>query len=261
MELINDFDIELGAGLVTAETYQTLYCSPIADTIFLKRDHSFKENSREIDCYGNFWTFAFSNFSSDQVYLKTGGKFTEVVGPCALITPPFSIIDWNMRPGQIRWYAFMSKAPYPTDMPQLASFFQLPENFVVPQTAHEIFSLIRNAPDLKIVEKQEAISSVALRTKQKIQETLGDTESLLSLAEELGYSHSVMTRYFKKNFEISPIDYRSRCRIFESMLLLMLREKNVTQAGFEVGFEDCSAFFRQFKRQTRVSPSQFLEVP
>ena len=256
--LPNELDKQQGIATITAETYQTVYSSPFADSIFLRRDHQFSQNAREVDCYGNFWAFPFSTFNPGQVYCKTQGKLIEVTGPAAVWTPNYSMIDWNLAPGQIRWYAFMSKAPVPTDLPKVATLISLPEDFTIPKSAEDIFALVRNASNPITVEKEEAPSSVATKTKSKLQQNLGSSISLAEVAEELGYSHSVMTRLFKKNFDISPVDYRSRCRIMESMMLLMLREKNVTEAGFEVGFEDCSAFFRQFKRQTQVSPSQFL---
>ena len=263
MELTTNLSEKLdkpqGTATITAETYQTVYSSPFADSIFLRRDHRFVQAAREIDCYGNFWAFPFSNFARGQVYCQTRGKLIEVAGPAAMWTPNYSIIDWQMQPGDIRWYAFMSKAPVPADLPKVATLISLPENFSIPKSAEDIFSLVRNAKNPIIVEKEESPNSVATKTKLKLQQNLGSSISVAEIAKELGYSHSVMTRLFKKNFEISPVDYRSRCRIMESMVLLMLREKNVTEAGFEVGFEDCSAFFRQFKRQTQVSPSQFLQ--
>lgn len=258
VEDINKSTKRQGSAQVSAQTYQTVYSLPFADSIFLRREHKFASYSKEIDCYGDFWAFAFSNFSPGQVFCKTAGKLVEVVGPAAVWTPRYSVIDWNLNPGAICWYAFMSKTPVPDDLPKAATLLKLPENFVVPQNAEDIFSLVRNASGVVNVEKAESPSAVAEKVKLKLQQNLGSGSSIAEIARELGYSHSVMTRLFKKNFEISPVDYRSRCRIMESMVLLMLREKNVTEAGFEVGFEDCSAFFRQFKRQTQVSPSQFL---
>jgi len=251
-------DMPHGASRISAETYQTFHGSPFADTIFFRRDHRFVTNSRDIDCFGNFWSFAFSNFEPQQVFCKTRGKMIEISGPVAVWTPPYCVIDWNMKPGIFCWYAFMSKAPIPRDLPNVATLIPLPEDFEMPLNAEDIFSLVRNSTGSSIVEKEEAPSAVAAKTKLKLQQNLGNSQSLTEIANELGYSHAVMTRLFKKNFEISPVEYRTRCRIMESMVLLMLREKNVTQAGFEVGFADCSAFFRQFKRQTLVSPSQFL---
>jgi len=255
-----ELDTPLGASRISAETYQTVYSSPFADSIFFRRDHRFVAESRDIDCFGNFWSFAFSNFEPQQAFCKTRGKLIEISGPTAVWTPPYSVIDWNLKPGVFRWYAFMSKAPVPADLPKVATLISLPESFVTPLKAEDIFSLVRNASSSSVsVEKEEAPSAVAAKTKLKLQQNLGSSQSLTEIAQELGYSHAVMTRLFKKNFEISPVEYRARCRIMESMILLMLREKNVTDAGFEVGFADCSAFFRQFKRQTLVSPSQFLE--
>lgn len=257
--MLEKLDIQGGAGKVSAETYQSTYCSPFADTIFLRRDHRFSQRAREIDCYGNFWCFAFSNFEPGQVYIKTRGRLIEASGPCALWTPRYSVIDWNLSPGAIRWYAYMSKYSEPSDLSHTAKLIRLTDDFVPPSSLETVFDLVRNATDVEDVEKVEDASSVAVRTKEKLSEYLGAGSSLQDIARELGYSPSVMTRYFKRNYELSPVDYRSRCRVMESMVLLLLREKNVTQAGFEVGFEDCSSFFRQFKRQTQVSPSQFLE--
>ncbi|MGZ5279610.1 MAG: helix-turn-helix domain-containing protein [Pseudobdellovibrionaceae bacterium] len=249
----------LDALKVSAETYQTVYSSPFKDSIFFRRDHRFTSSTRDIDCFGNFWSFSFSKFGPQQAFCKTRGEMIEIVGPVGVWTPPYSVIDWNMQPGVLRWYAFMSKTQIPTDLPKVATLVSLPENFVTPSKIEDIFSIVRNAASSANVEKEEAPSSVAAKTKLKLQQNLGSSQSLAGIAQELGYSHAVMTRMFKKNFEISPVEYRTRCRVMESMVLLMLRENNVTQAGFEVGFEDCSAFFRQFKRQTLVSPSRFLE--
>jgi AraC-like DNA-binding protein len=257
-DILPEIDLKTGAAQISAETYQTLYSSPFEDSIFLRRDHFFANGAREIDCYGNFWSFVFSTLGPGQVFCKRLGKMIEISGHSAVWTPPYSVVDWNLKPGTLRWYGFMSKAQIPSDIPQKAMLISLPENFKIPKSSEEVFSLVRNSTNKIIIEKEEFPSAVSAKTKLTLQQTLGSNLSLAQIADQLGYSHAVMTRLFKKNFDISPVDYRSRCRIMESMVLLMLREKNVIEAGFEVGFEDCSAFFRQFKRQTQVSPSKFL---
>jgi AraC-like DNA-binding protein len=63
-------------------------------------------------------------------------------------------------------------------------------------------------------------------------------------------------RYFKKSTHLTFTDFLNQYRINQAKKLL-LRDKNVTEACYESGFENLSYFNKTFKKVTGENPSQF----
>jgi len=80
------------------------------------------------------------------------------------------------------------------------------------------------------------------------------------LANVTNMPHSSFRYSFKKITGLSPIDYLIKLRI-EKAIEIMEKNSNtrVTDVAFEIGFDNCSYFTRQFKKIVGVSPISYLK--
>ncbi|ETF04168.1 AraC family transcriptional regulator [Advenella kashmirensis W13003] len=79
------------------------------------------------------------------------------------------------------------------------------------------------------------------------------------LADISGLSMSQLERNFKKIFHTTPLQFIQKIRL-EHALRLLAQDLTITDISARCGYTDHSAFSRQFKQVTGVSPSQFKET-
>ena len=78
---------------------------------------------------------------------------------------------------------------------------------------------------------------------------------IADIAHELGVSHAHLTRQFKRDFGLTPIDYLHHVRVSEAMGKLSLGEAAI-DIGYDVGFNDTTRFYKDFKKVTGTSPGK-----
>ena len=77
------------------------------------------------------------------------------------------------------------------------------------------------------------------------------------IAKRLNLSHTVMGRAFKKTYGLSPVAYRNKLRVTDSLRLILMENSLVTAAAFGIGFDDLSRYYRLFRRQLNTCPSDY----
>jgi AraC-like DNA-binding protein len=76
------------------------------------------------------------------------------------------------------------------------------------------------------------------------------------IASQVHLSTAAFCRYFKKQTKMTFTDFVNQYRINQSKTLL-LQDKNISEAGYAVGFESISHFNKLFKKITGETPSGF----
>jgi AraC-like DNA-binding protein len=77
-----------------------------------------------------------------------------------------------------------------------------------------------------------------------------------TVADSVHMSTAAFCRYFKKQTHMTFTDFVNQYRIAQSKTLL-LQDKSVSEACYEVGFESLSYFNKLFKKLTGENPSAF----
>lgn len=97
----------------------------------------------------------------------------------------------------------------------------------------------------------------AVQKAARLLRTHSDVESLEELAKRCGTSPSWLSRLFRKQMNVSLVDYRNQYRIERFFdLYLDSEQRNITQAAFEAGFGSYAQFHRVFRRKFGYSPAQ-----
>ncbi|WP_411218580.1 helix-turn-helix transcriptional regulator [Terribacillus saccharophilus] len=78
--------------------------------------------------------------------------------------------------------------------------------------------------------------------------------SLSDIAKAGQLSRSETCRYFQRIVKRSPLSYVTDYRIKKSMLLLRDPDVNVTEAGYQVGFNSTSYFIAKFRESVGMTP-------
>ena len=109
--------------------------------------------------------------------------------------------------------------------------------------------------------------SSARRIAEYLGEHFGEEIKLSQLAGEFSYSTDHMIRIFKQHFQMTPHQYLIEVRTSEAKRLLLSTDWPMDQIASAAGFRDLTAFYRDFKQKTGISPGKWrrrmqgLELP
>jgi AraC family transcriptional regulator len=120
--------------------------------------------------------------------------------------------------------------------------------------AHELLRLNDSAPEEGIVRGGLAAWQKT-RVADYVEERLGESVRLSSLAEVARLSPFHFSRAFKQSFGMPPHRYLTSRRIERAKTLLARGELSVTQIGMLVGFAETSSFTAAFRRHTGMTPT------
>lgn len=240
---------------VTSESYVHEF-SKISNTdLKFIRTQDYKINNSEIDCYGDFWSFVYSNIPSPGIQINLEDKVYIVSGKYGMIIPNHSIIEWKYLVPQITWFAYSSILPYPSDYPKNVQIYSLEnENLFLSQDSIKRF-LLNKKPE--IILTRSHLNPYAEKLKTKIDNSFQTNIDLTAFAKELNLSKEWLIKYFKKCFHITPIAYRNKKRLMEAFFRLHLNHNSVLELSHQVGFNDLKQFNTLFKNNMRTQPSKF----
>ncbi len=83
--------------------------------------------------------------------------------------------------------------------------------------------------------------------------------SLAELTAIAGYSVAQLERHCKRVFQLTPRQMIHKARLEEGSRLLQHTDLPITEIALRCGYTDHSAFSRQFRALTSLSPSQFRD--
>jgi AraC-like DNA-binding protein len=127
----------------------------------------------------------------------------------------------------------------------------------------EVFQML--ATSKEVIELNDQDTSVKLFMNDKIRmgtvykyihTHYNETPDVNTVADSVHLSTAAFCRYFKKQTKMTFTDFVNQYRVAQSKTLL-LQDKSVSEACFEVGFESLSYFNKLFKKLTGENPSDF----
>lgn len=93
-----------------------------------------------------------------------------------------------------------------------------------------------------------------------IRENIGEKIQVDDLSEKACMSRTSFYRAFKREFNLSPLDFILKEKIKKAKHLLSESKNSISDVCFELGFSDLNYFGRQFKKSEGISPTQFRSV-
>ncbi|MFP4094516.1 MAG: AraC family transcriptional regulator [Cyclobacteriaceae bacterium] len=156
--------------------------------------------------------------------------------------------------------------------PMKEKIVQKMENLVNQKESYRFLSLIdlllmiAEAPDktplssLSFMESYQRNSSSRLdKIYEFILNHFKEDINLEMVAEVVSMNPSAFSRYFKQATNKTFVQYLNEVRIgYACKKLIYDTDKNVSEIGYESGFNNISNFNKQFKKITKQTPSQYL---
>jgi AraC-like DNA-binding protein len=225
--------------------------------LLFEREHHYAPPQSEIDVFGNFWVLGFSSLNEGALSFSRFGTHP-LSGKIGVLIPPYSIVEWVLQSTRLNWTALI----WPADKLKLSLTepiaFRWQSHNSLPNCFAHIEEQVSNLANTIPIGKLNQKSALANEAKQLLDQELGEELTIGDLAQRLSVEAHGLTRVFKKTFGITPIIYRNKQRVIDSMFhLLFNHEQNISDIGFNVGFADLSRFNKEFKKYTLAKPSQY----
>jgi AraC-like DNA-binding protein len=191
------------------------------------------------------------------IYHSTHGEFALERKSWAFFYPRFAIALAEVRGCELDIEFLSSRMELPSDLPCLPSIFEPAETLDFPSNPEGAWDFIRDGKNFVPVPYCLQPKVTSSRAKKRIDRGFQENDFTIGqLCKELRISNPLLSRYFKRDYGITPIQYRNHLRAISALELLM-RGWPVTDAAYDVGFGDVGRFHRAFKRTTDLTPARY----
>ncbi len=119
------------------------------------------------------------------------------------------------------------------------------------------FTIFTNMPkDTSPVKRKKSLDKMKLIIKY-VENNYSENISIDDMARLCDFSQSHFMKFFKKNMEVSFIEYLNNYRLTMASRLLISSTSSIIAISMESGFDNLSYFNRLFKKKYDMTPSEF----
>ena len=172
---------------------------------------------------------------------------------CAVLYPPFGMTEVRLENAVGRVAGIAGTAPLPIGAPTIATVFDLTwrEFCSHREQPEELLRVLRNP---QAVELNPQASALSQRAKRLLDRSYRASNPISGIARQLGVSLEHLSRQFKRDFGMSPRQYLHALRLADAPLLLA-RDEEIARVAHDVGYNELSRFYTQFRKRTKTSPA------
>lgn len=204
-----------------------------------------------ITCAG--WLLELLNLSAGEISFFSGEEeirphFSRV----GIFYPPFTITRPCFRSVKASLKGIAGTAALPAEFTGKPFVFET-DFAKPPESVGEVVEILNSSRNVQFVESNPKASLLSLKAKRLIDENYRIFPSIARIAARLGVSHAHLTRQFKRDFCITPSVYLHQIRIADATFRLVQGARVIEVSG-DVGYNDLSRFYKQFRKSTRQSP-------
>lgn len=164
---------------------------------------------------------------------------------------PFSLTRVSFQNPRGRVVGIAGSVDLPAEL--LSSSILFDTSFVSPDSAAVAIDMISAGTNRQAVQACPSASLLSQKVKRLIDENHLAYPSIARIAQRVGVSHAHLSRQFKKDFGMSPSEYLRRLRVADAPLRLA-RGEEIINVSLDVGYNDLSRFYKQFRKTTNTSP-------
>ena len=119
-----------------------------------------------------------------------------------------------------------------------------------------ILELCHNRTISRNVQRKEYSAMVA-HAIEYIEKNYAKEISLETCAQEIGSSYTYLSRAFKQETDMRFVEYLNKCRLNKAKSLLIRNSLSMKEIVEKVGFRNYNYFFKVFKENEGITPSEF----
>jgi AraC-like DNA-binding protein len=193
----------------------------------------------------------------EYLFLSDGEEVRANGARFGVFYPPFTLIRCRVN-NFSGWNHGIGAVEVPPGLPSAPFIFET--DFRGPFTMlQQAVDVLGSCPDRRTIEVNTRASLLSLKAKRLIDENFLFYPSIGRIAGRLGVSHEHLSRQFKRDYGLSPSAYLHQLRVSEATFRLSLGEE-IIDISAQVGYNDLSRFYKQFRKATHTSPAVCREI-
>lgn len=112
---------------------------------------------------------------------------------------------------------------------------------------------------LSALYHKEAVATVADEIAEYIQQRYTEKLTLQQIADHFHFSKNHVINLFRSGFQQTPYEYVLQLRLNQAKWLLEVTSDPVESIARDCGFSDYSHFYKMFRQQSALSPTQWRQ--
>lgn len=191
------------------------------------------------------------SFFSDGREVRAAGSRFGVFYPAFTLTRPF-VKDTRgtvVGVGSTEWLDGLPRTPFIFRTEFRGEF----------DSAEQAIGILAQARARHSIEVNTSPSLLSIKAKRLIDENYSVYPSIARIAARLNVSPAHLSRQFKRDFGLTPSGYLHQLRVADATHRLSTGEE-IVDISHEVGYNDLSRFYKQFRKSTRTSPAACRET-
>lgn len=198
------------------------------------------------------WLLEIVEIASGEFYFFSDGHEVRSRGKrFAVFYPPFSTVRSYVRDLRANVIG-VGAVGQSEGLPKSPIIFETHFNGTF-SSASEAVDVIDKGNEHRSIEPNSRMSLLSKRAKRLIDENYQVYPSIARVAARLGVSHAHLSRQFKRDLEMTPSEYLHHLRVADATFRLSVGEEIIEISG-DVGYNDLSRFYKQFRKATSTSP-------
>jgi len=233
-------------------------------TILSDGSHAFSDNfAFEAEGVSTFvfpraWLLEVNRVDSGRYgYMSDGREVFARSGRFAAFYPQFAVISPVIKRAKGTCSGIASTTVFPW-LPDAAVIFEtdFDREFT---SAADVEQLLTSGRALQRIDVNTAPTRLAADGKRMIDDNFLIYPSIAKIAGRLGVSPEHLSREFKRNYTVTPSSYLHQLRVAEATSRLAAGEP-IVEIAMDVGYNDLSRFYKQFRKKTQTSPGECRET-
>ena len=190
--------------------------------------------------------------SGELAFLSGGTRLVPETAVFGVLYPPFTISAPCFTKVRGLVVGLAGTQPLPVEFTSAPFLFDT--SFTgVPAGVAQVLQILQKARNVQSAAAYPRPSLLSLKAKRLIDENYFDYPSIGRVAGRLGVTPAHLSRQFKFDYEMSPSNYLHKLRLADVPLRLAKGEE-IVNVSENVGYNDLSRFYKQFRKTTSTSP-------
>lgn len=208
---------------------------------------------------GAGWLLELFDLESGEFFFLRNGEEVRPRGKrFGVFYTPFSIMRSRFKNMKGSWRGIGGVEPLNKKF--MTSPFIFETNFNEPLTGiAQLENFLDSVSKRQSIEMNPNASLLSLKAKKLIDDNYLIYPSISRIAARLKVTHEHLSRQFKRDFLMSPNAYLHQVRVADATFRLSKGE-DIINISMDVGYNDLSRFYKQFRKTTTYSPGSCRET-
>lgn len=199
------------------------------------------------------WLLELYELQSGELFFISGEAHVRPRTKCfGVFYPPFTISQFCFKNTRGHLVGVAATASLPAELMTVPVVFET--SFLeLPSGAAQVIEIVRSGKSRQAIAMNPKPSLLSLKAKKLIDVNYLAYPSIARVAARLNVTHEHLSRQFKRDFQLSPSNYLRQLRVADAPLRLA-RGEEIINVSQDVGYNDLSRFYKQFRKTTNTSP-------